>query len=103
MAPVGVPTKMPEINVMFPPLVAKVYPEGHPFCAGAEGGCTEIFDLSVAEQRAQVPRGIWGVNLVSWTGQTWALPNEISEFGDVTSTDPNFEIASQGGFLLTVD
>lgn len=101
MAPVGVPTKVPTLDVMFPPLVAKFFPEGHPQCAGAPGGCQELFDLSVPEQRNQVPRGVWDVNLISWTGQTWGLPNEIAEIA--TSTDANFDTRSQAGFILTVD
>lgn len=92
IAPVGVPTKMPEISVLFPPLVAKF---------DAEGNAT-LYDLSIEADRAAVPRGIWGVNIISWTGQTWGLPNEISEWG-LESTDPAFLSKTQGGFLLTTD
>lgn len=99
--PVGTPAKVPEISVLFPPLVAKFYPEGHAHCAGAPGGCSDVFDLSNSDQRAQVPRGVWDVNIISWTGQTWAVPNEIPELA--VSTDPNFDVQTQAGFVLTVD
>ena len=102
MVPVGVPTKQPAISVTFPPLVAKFYPPEHPFCEGVVGDCFELFDLSIPEQRDQVPRGVWSLNLVSWTGQVWTQPNEIAEWG-VPSSVEGFDSKSQGGFILTVD
>lgn len=103
--PLETPTKVPEITVMFPPLVAKFYDTWEPDCGGEppedlSEGCTLLYDLSDPAQAAEVPKGIWGINVISWTGQTWGIPNEISEWG-LPATQDGFDPKAQGGFLLT--
>ena len=44
-----------------------------------------------------LPRGAWSVTVVSPTGQTWTLPNEIPGFG---VTDASFDPLSQAGVLM---
>lgn len=53
-------------------------------------GSTEIVSF------ADVPLGAWSVTVVSETGQTWTLPNELAGF---PATDSSFDPLLQAGYL----
>jgi hypothetical protein len=78
------------------------------------GGTTITTDLSVAwlpaaqhfqsdgtvevvQDPSQIPTGNWSVTVVSNTGQTWTLPNELAAYG---STDGVFSPGAQAGYLV---
>ncbi len=46
---------------------------------------------------AQIPKGLWGVTLISFTGQTWNVPNDLWRFD---ATDPSFDPSSQNEWLV---
>ncbi len=46
--------------------------------------------------REALPRGEWAVTVISPSGQTWTLPNEIAAY---PSTSPDFDPLSQGARL----
>ncbi len=104
--PLGIPTPMRELNVMFPPIVAKEHNQWDDACGDEPTEdlslpCTEVIDLREETRTADdMPAGIWEINVVSYTGQTWGIPNEISKEG-YPSIDESFDATTQGGFLIT--
>ncbi len=66
---------------------------------------------------ADIPKGAWQMTMISYTGQTWVVPNEIGNpneayklgmfskgngfDGAMESTDPSFTVASQDVWLTT--
>jgi hypothetical protein len=82
--PVGVPTALHDLSVTFAPVFR------HYHVGGGDGvdpnGPFDLLDLTTGEvSPAEIPTGGWSVTLVSFTGQTWTVPNEI---GGLPSTDP---------------
>jgi hypothetical protein len=63
----------------------------------APGGPFDIV-TPTAEDSAGVPTGTWAVTLVSFTGQTWKVPNEIAAFG-LPALDSELDQAGQGAPL----
>ena len=107
LAPLETPTLVRSMDVMFPPLVAKFYDEWNPECGATppedpSEGCSVLYDLSDPAQREQVPKGVWGPNTFGFNGQTWGIPNEISELG-LAPTTPEMNVPGQGGFVWVVE
>jgi hypothetical protein len=57
-----------------------------------EDGSTEV-----VQDPTQIPAGAWSVTVISHTGQTWTVPNELAAFG---ATDEAFSPGSQAGYLV---
>lgn len=78
-APPGLPLPTARLSITVPPVFTHVH-------GGGQGGVSPSgpYDvvLPTAGDRAGVPAGDWSVTVVSFTGQTWKLPNELAGLGD---------------------
>jgi hypothetical protein len=96
LGPVGAPFPVAELSVTFLPVFL------HYHAGGAMGvdvnGPFDLVDLTVVPT-APVPTGAWAVTVVSFTGQTWTLPNDVGLLG-LPSFDPGLEPALQGQPLV---
>lgn len=94
IAEVGVPTPFQDLSITFAPIFL------HYHADGADGedanGPFDLVDLTQGASVEQVPLESWSVTLVTHTGQTWTLPNEISAI----PRDGDFDPAKQGIPLL---
>lgn len=79
-ATLGLPTPMTELTVVFVPAAQRTGPDGE-------------VELVTAPD---LPQGDWSVTVVSFTGQTWTLPNELPELG---SSGEGWEPEEQGRAL----
>ena len=62
---------------------------------------TSLVDLADPDlDQSTLPKGLWSVNIVSFRGQTWGIPNNIAAWG-LPSTDDSFEVSTQAGYVLT--
>jgi hypothetical protein len=93
--PVGTPFPVQELSISFSPLFLH-------FHAGGTSGVTADgpFDIvtPTAADPGGVPTGAWSVTLMSFTGQTWTVPNEIATLG-LPQLDPELSQEAQGGTL----
>jgi len=130
----NVPFPVNELSVTYSP-VARHYHEGGTYSVDDSGPYDLIdvrcFDNDAGEYpdfatcdgnqhtASEIPKGAWSITVISFTGQTWALPNEIglpnrayelgmfskadgSFDGAMESTDPSsFNVTSQAGYLTT--
>jgi hypothetical protein len=64
---------------------------------GARHFSPENLAGEVVTDVAQLPKGAWSVTLISFTGQTWNVPNDTWRFDP---TDPSFDPASQLEWLV---
>jgi hypothetical protein len=74
------PTPLTELGAVFVPAALHTLPDG-----------TE--ELVTAPN---LPTGAWAVTVVSFTGQTWTLPNEVAGWQGLEGFDPS----TQAGYLL---
>lgn len=79
-ATLGVPTLLTSLTGVFVPASLHTLPDGS----------EEVV------QAPDVPAGAWSVTVVSYTGQTWTVPNEVAAFA---STDAGFDPTTQADFL----
>ena len=79
--PLNTPVPATSINYIWVPAASHRYPDG----------TSETITIPT-----DLPAGVWAVTLVSITGQTWTLPNELANYG---SLDVSFDPATQAGFL----
>lgn len=79
--PIGAPFPVTELSITFAPIFR------HYHAAGAMGvdanGPFDLVDLTTGLPPDTVPAGQWSVTLVSYSGQTWNLPNEAAALGAV--------------------
>lgn len=81
---VGVPTPRTQISVIFVPAAL------HTLADGTQEVVTA----------PNLPTGAWSVTVVSFTGQTWALPNEVAAFPAASSVEgADFDPALQGATI----
>jgi len=138
VAPAGAPVfnepfPVNELSITYSP-VARHYYEGGTYgyddngpydlidvrCFDNDLGEYPSFATCDGEQHnaSEIPKGAWSITVISFTGQTWTVPNEIglpsmayalgmlskpdgSFSGAMESTDPSFNVASQSGYLTT--
>ncbi|MFT4621790.1 MAG: hypothetical protein ACI8PZ_000442 [Myxococcota bacterium] len=93
--PLDVPFPVNELSVLWSP-VFRHYWEGG--MAGADAnGPFDYVDLRQDDVAVEdVPAGRYSVTVVSFTGQTWTLPNDL---GGVPSNDAAYDNITQAGFL----
>jgi hypothetical protein len=75
--PVGAPVPLHDLSITFAPVFR------HYHVGGSDGvdpnGPFDFLDLTTGTvSPADIPEGAWAVTLVSFTGQTWTVPNEIA-------------------------
>jgi hypothetical protein len=98
----GVPFPVNEMSVLWSPVFRHYHPDG---VDGEDvaNGPFDFIDLRLPEYDVDdVPSGHWSVTLISWTGQTWAMPNEIGLQG-LPSLDAGFVPSTQAETLVIVD
>lgn len=134
LAPAGAtfaPFPAQEMNVLWSP-VLRHYHAGGQFAVDPANGPYDLLDLRcVRDQNGdfpqpgpglvvptyceatgevtpdQIPAGAWRVTVITHTGQTWILPNEIglpahaaaANFPPLTSSSATFDVSSQGRSL----
>lgn len=93
LGPIGVPFPAHSLSVTLSSTFVHYHEGG---AAGVdENGPFDLVDVHDPAAAAIVPDGAWAVTLVSFTGQTWTVPNEIATEG-LPSLDPAFDPATQG-------
>ncbi|MEQ1503276.1 MAG: hypothetical protein ABMB14_13650 [Myxococcota bacterium] len=90
LAPVGVPVPLGELSVTFTGTARHYHADG---VAGEDANGP--FDLVPLTAPDALPAGVWAVTVVSFTGQTWTVPNDIGALG-LPSLDPSFDPTTQG-------
>lgn len=80
-APVGVPTPVTALDVVWVPAARHTFPDGSAATVAAPN----------------LPGGAWSVTVVSLTGQTWTVPNELASF---PAADASFDPSTQAATLL---
>ena len=98
--PLGVPFPVESLSVLWSP-VFRHYWEGGTDGTDASGpfDYVDLRDADVASE--DVPAGQYALTVVSFTGQTWTLPNDIGLL-DLPSFDDSLDNRSQLG-VLTVE
>lgn len=79
--PVGVPTPVTGLDLVWVPAALHTLPDG----------------TEEVVTPPNLPAGAWSITVVSITGQTWTVPNELPAF---PATDAAFDPATQGASLL---
>jgi len=79
IAPIGVPTKMQQISITVTPIFRHYHADGA--SAVDANGPYDLLDLRENASPEDVPTGRWRATLVSHTGQTWNVPNDIGAEG----------------------
>lgn len=90
--PIGSPFPVQELSVTFSPVFR------HQYAGGTEGENADgpyDYVSPTPDDPAGVPTGAWSVTLITFTGQTWKIPNEIVKFG-LPALDPAVDHAGQG-------
>lgn len=77
----GVPTPVTSLDLVWVPAAIHTLPDGTEETVPAPG----------------LPAGAWSITVVSITGQTWTLPNEIAAF---PPADASYDPSTQGAALL---
>jgi hypothetical protein len=77
----GVPTPVTTLDLVWVPAAIHTDPDG----------------VETIVTAPSLPTGAWSVTVVSITGQTWTVPNEVAAF---PSTSPDFDPSTQGAALL---
>lgn len=95
--PIGTPFPVNELSVTFAP-VFRHYHAGGTVGEDANGPF-DVVDLTAGAPPSDVPAGGWAVTVVSFTGQTWTVPNDLGLLG-LPSLDPDFDPVSQGAVLV---
>lgn len=80
-ATVGVPAAVTSVDAVFVPAAVHTLPDG----------------TEETVYAPNLPAGPWSVTVISFTGQTWSVPNEVAAFGATVAT---FDPAGQGATLL---
>ncbi|MCA9489460.1 MAG: hypothetical protein KC621_06040 [Myxococcales bacterium] len=93
LGPIGVPFPAHSLSVTLSSTFVHYHADGQ--MGVDENGPFDLVDVHDPAAAALVPDGAWGVTLVSFTGQTWTVPNEIAGLG-LPSLDPAFDPATQG-------
>lgn len=57
---------------------------------------TTAAGTEVVQDPTAIPAGAWSITVVSFTGETWTVPNQLAGF---PSADPSFQPLSQAVFL----
>ena len=81
LIPVNTPSPVLDLNVVWVPAALHT-----------SDGVEEVVAVPTS-----LPSGAWAVTVVSLTGQTWTLPNELYAYG---STDASYDASTQGAVLL---
>ena len=92
LGPIGAPFPVNELSVTFSPRFR------HQHAGGVAGvNADGPYDLVAAtpEEPGGVPTGAWSVTVITFTGQTWKVPNDIARF-DLPALDPAVDHAGQG-------
>lgn len=55
-----------------------------------------IETVETVQDPSQIPKGAWAITLVSFTGQTWTVPNELAAFPAI---DPSFVPSKQVAWI----
>ncbi len=97
IGPVGLPFPANEVSVLWSPVFQ------HYWAGGQDGedaaGPFDLVDLrDPALSIEDVPSGSWSLTLVSWSGQTWTLPNDVGNLG-LPSFDPIYDNTTQAEVL----
>ncbi len=98
VVPLGVPVPVEQLSVTLSTTFVHYHADG---AMGVDpvNGPFDLVDLTVPGALEQVPVGAWSVTVVSFTGQTWTVPNEVGLLG-LPSLDPTFDPATQAGALV---
>ncbi len=100
------PTPANTLKVAWAPAIAHFYPTWNDDCVGeppadrnvtCQGPNIDIRDADIGPEA--IPAGLWEINVISYTGQTWMVPNEIAL--EELPARQGFVSASQGGAILT--
>jgi len=102
----NVPTPASSLKVAWAPAIAHFYPEWNDLCVGEPPNDPNVpcqaatIDIRNPEVDASaIPKGLWEINVISFTGQTWTVPNEIAL--DSLPGRDGFVSGSQQGAVLT--
>jgi hypothetical protein len=99
-APVGTPTPLHSLSVTFTPVFVHYHADG--VLVDPAKGPYDVVDLGAGGVLPPEVLGAWAVTLVSFTGQTWTLPNDIGLLG-LPSIDPLFDPTTQAVPLYLVE
>lgn len=95
LGPIGQPFPAHSLSVTFSPVFVHYHADG---AMGEDAnGPFDLVDARVTPDA--VPAGGYATTLVSFTGQTWTVPNEIGVLG-LPSLDPTFDAATQAGAVV---
>ncbi|HHO51455.1 MAG TPA: hypothetical protein ENK18_11410 [Deltaproteobacteria bacterium] len=94
LVPIGVPVPTRDLSITFAPIFVHYHADGED--GEDANGPFDLVDLTQGAAVEQVPLESWSVTLVSFTGQTWTLPNEIAGL----PRDGDFDTVKQGIPLL---
>ena len=96
--PLGVPFPVHSLSVLWSPVFRHYWPGG---TDGQDaGGPFDYLDLRAADVAVDaVPAGHYSITVVSFTGQTWTLPNEAGLLS-LPSLDPQDDASTQAGVLF---
>ncbi|MBX2797511.1 MAG: hypothetical protein KTR31_07585 [Myxococcales bacterium] len=96
VAPIGTPVPVNDLNVTFLPVFL------HYHAGGVDGvdanGPFDVVNLLAGGSADLVPQGAWATTMISFTGQTWTVPNEISQL-NLPGID-GFDPLTQGGAVV---
>ena len=94
---IGAPFPTSELSITFAPVFLH-YHEGGAAGVDPNNGPFDVVDLTQGGSADAVPPGIWSVTLMSFTGQTWQVPNEIGALN--LPGDPPFDATTQAGAVI---
>jgi len=132
-APFNTPFPVNQMQVTYSPVARHYYKDGT--YGEDDNGPYDLIDIRCFTQpdgsypefatcdggehdSTQIPKGAWKMTLISFTGQTWFMPNEIGSpnlaydlgmfstanggfDGAMESTDASFSVEGQAGYLTT--
>lgn len=100
VVPLGIPVPVEQLSVTLSTTFVH-YHEGGQLVDPVDGPFDYVDLALMPDAMGEVPDGAWAVTVVSFTGQTWTVPNEVGLLG-LESLDPAFDPATQAGALVFV-
>ena len=89
-----------ELSLTFGPVFLHYHPGG---TAGVDpnNGPYDVVNLLAGGSADEVPNGVWSATVISFTGQTWQVPNEIGALNlPALPGGPEFDATTQAGAII---
>lgn len=100
LPPVGLPVPSAQLSTTFVPAFRHYHADGA-MGVDVNGPFDLVNLLDPSADASQVPTGAWAVTVVSITGQTWTLPNEVGALGLPALPDsPDFDALPQASAVV---